>query len=166
MSEKPVKPVLLSDEDTIKAQKKLKKREQKQVLSKMIQKEIFASLPKIAELAKAMVLDELEKEKVSEEEKNPIIETPTIPVSTQAKPTHPNIICDGCEASPIVGSRYKCSICPDFDLCESCEEKGIHSHHSFLKIRRPESAPSIFVCVDADEEAQEYINNLPDEARH
>jgi len=82
MSEKPVKPVLLSDEDTIKAQKKLKKREQKQVLSKMIQKEIFASLPKIAELAKAMVLDELEKEKVSEEEKNPIIETPTIPVST------------------------------------------------------------------------------------
>lgn len=48
----------------------------------MIQKEIFASLPKIAELAKAMVLDELDKEKVSEEEKKPSTETPIIPVST------------------------------------------------------------------------------------
>lgn len=132
----------------------------------MIQKEIFASLPKIAELAKAMVLDELEKEKVSEEGKKPNIETPIIPVSAEVKATHPNIICDGCEASPIVGSRFKCAICPDFDLCESCEEKGIHSHHSFLKIRRPEAAPPIIVCVDADQEAQEYINNLPAASRH
>jgi len=29
---------------------------------------------------------------------------------------HPNIVCDGCE-NGILGTRYKCLSCPDFDLC-------------------------------------------------
>jgi hypothetical protein len=33
---------------------------------------------------------------------------------------HLDITCDGCEAEPIVGSRFKCSVCQDIDLCESC----------------------------------------------
>lgn len=39
----------------------------------------------------------------------------------------------------IVGIRYKCGNCLDFDLCEACEElDGIHdSTHVFLKIRQP-----------------------------
>lgn len=48
-------------------------------------------------------------------------------------------ICDGCNQR-IVGIRYKCAVCPDYDLCEACEPKVSTLHdatHTFLKIRRP-----------------------------
>jgi next-to-BRCA1 protein 1 len=38
--------------------------------------------------------------------------------------THLHVMCDGCSARPIQGIRYKCCNCPDYDLCESCKEKG------------------------------------------
>lgn len=49
---------------------------------------------------------------------------------------HPNVICDGCNG-PVVGTRYKCSICPDYDLCAGCEGKGIHREHSKLVFPSP-----------------------------
>jgi len=51
---------------------------------------------------------------------------------------HPGVVCDGCSGS-ISGIRYKCSSCPDFDLCATCEAKsGLHdSSHVFLKIAKP-----------------------------
>ncbi|KAL6768341.1 hypothetical protein ACKKBF_B38755 [Auxenochlorella protothecoides x Auxenochlorella symbiontica] len=33
---------------------------------------------------------------------------------------HIDITCDGCEVEPIVGNRYKCSVCEDRDLCQPC----------------------------------------------
>lgn len=41
------------------------------------------------------------------------------------------MICDGCNG-PVVGTRYKCSVCPDYDLCAACEGKGLHREHSKL----------------------------------
>lgn len=51
---------------------------------------------------------------------------------------HDNVVCDGCNGS-VVGIRYKCSVCPDYDLCESCELRGgVHdSTHPLLKITVP-----------------------------
>ncbi|OUM52267.1 hypothetical protein BVG19_g1440 [[Candida] boidinii] len=37
---------------------------------------------------------------------------------------HRGISCDGCNAFPIVGNRFKCSDCVDYDLCSDCESKG------------------------------------------
>jgi len=37
-----------------------------------------------------------------------------------AQEIHQNIICDGCEQNPLVGPRYKCKECPDYDLCAQC----------------------------------------------
>lgn len=51
---------------------------------------------------------------------------------------HCNVICDGCESGPIVGIRYKCTICPDFDFCEKCEETKWKEHgHPLIKMREP-----------------------------
>ncbi|CAF3102044.1 unnamed protein product [Rotaria sp. Silwood2] len=37
------------------------------------------------------------------------------------------IYCDGCNVSPLVGQRYYCSTCGNYDLCSACEKKG-HDH--------------------------------------
>lgn len=56
------------------------------------------------------------------------------------------IECDGCKQCPIRGVRYMCSVCADYDLCENCEQTGIHAHHPLLKIRQAAHAPSKLIC--------------------
>jgi len=51
------------------------------------------------------------------------------------KVVHKGVTCDGCKASPIVGCRFKCTTCANYDLCDSCESQGVHSEHSFLKMK-------------------------------
>ncbi len=52
---------------------------------------------------------------------------------------HFGVQCDGCDTA-VVGFRYKCVVCPDFDLCGACETKGKHSHHNMIRIAKPETA--------------------------
>ena len=49
---------------------------------------------------------------------------------------HRNVVCDGCNVSPILGVRYKCVVCEDYDLCAQCEAKDNHKH-PMLKITSP-----------------------------
>ncbi|KAM6322646.1 sequestosome-1 isoform 3-T3 [Podargus strigoides] len=49
---------------------------------------------------------------------------------------HPNVICDGCEG-PVVGARFKCTVCPDYDLCSTCEGKGVHKEHNMVMFQSP-----------------------------
>jgi hypothetical protein len=54
--------------------------------------------------------------------------------------THKNIWCNGCQNTPIVGARYKCMNCVDYDLCEKCEENSTKIHdpsHVFCKFKQP-----------------------------
>jgi hypothetical protein len=61
---------------------------------------------------------------------------------------HPRVECDGCGQAPIVGPRYKCSVCKDFDFCSTCEERRNHPH-PFLKLNRPGQAPkAMFAVID------------------
>ena len=50
---------------------------------------------------------------------------------------HNGIKCKKCFQEPIIGYRYKCSICNNFNLCEKCENENLiseeHSHY-FIKI--------------------------------
>jgi hypothetical protein len=41
---------------------------------------------------------------------------------------HRNYECDGCKATPIIGIRFHCVICEDFDLCEECKFREEHPH--------------------------------------
>ena len=54
---------------------------------------------------------------------------------------HYGINCKNCQENPIVGYRYKCSECYDYNLCQKCEEeneiKEFHNH-DFIKLRKAE----------------------------
>lgn len=60
------------------------------------------------------------------------------PWVSREKEIHFGFICDGCQMNPIVGKRYKCDTCKDFDFCEKCYEKNKESHgHKFNQIENP-----------------------------
>ena len=49
---------------------------------------------------------------------------------------HYGVKCNECQVFPIVGIRYKCLKCENFDLCEQCEGKfGENHYHILLKLR-------------------------------
>ncbi|XP_069754075.1 sequestosome-1 isoform X2 [Narcine bancroftii] len=50
---------------------------------------------------------------------------------------HPNVICDSCNG-PVIGPRYKCSVCPDYDLCGGCKGKGFHKEHEMILLQTPQ----------------------------
>jgi hypothetical protein len=47
-----------------------------------------------------------------------LFKTATTSSSTGDIEVHKNVTCDGCELSPILGARWKCSVCADYDLCD------------------------------------------------
>ena len=63
------------------------------------------------------------------------------------KIVHFGVKCDGCGTFPIIGCRFKCAVCDNFDYCEQCEKKFSEKHnHPFLKIYEPKMNPSYFKC--------------------
>merc|ERR1711874_170744 len=60
-------------------------------------------------------------------------------VSSKESQIHSGVVCDACEKAPIVGHRYKCVVCDDFDLCGSCEAAGRHPGHNMIRISNQEN---------------------------
>ena len=58
---------------------------------------------------------------------------------SMVKTTHTGIKCKNCGVFPIIGYRYKCSVCKCYNLCEACEElnsrTGKHKHN-FIQMRK------------------------------
>ncbi|CAK0841312.1 unnamed protein product [Prorocentrum cordatum] len=48
---------------------------------------------------------------------------------------HVNFVCDGCEASPILGRRYRSLTRADYDLCESCFGKTGEGGLGFQRVK-------------------------------
>ena len=74
----------------------------------------------------------------------------TDPELAESYDIHTHVHCDGplCVASnaPIVGIRYKCTVCQDVDFCEKCEALPYFNHdpyHPLLKIRKPKAAAKV-----------------------
>ena len=58
---------------------------------------------------------------------------------------HVDVICNNCLTLNFIGSRYICSECNNFNLCEYCYEKAHFSHkpgHIFIKVNKPISTDS------------------------
>ena len=76
---------------------------------------------------------------------------------------HYNIACQKCSKNPIIGIRYKCSICKDFNLCANCEEENSVSlahPHNFIKIRNATNNEIILYNNNNNKNNNNiYINN-------
>uniref|UniRef100_A0A8C6TT14 E3 ubiquitin-protein ligase MIB2 n=1 Tax=Neogobius melanostomus TaxID=47308 RepID=A0A8C6TT14_9GOBI len=58
---------------------------------------------------------------------------------------HSNIICDSCKKHGIMGMRWKCKVCFDYDLCTQCYMNNKHDlSHAFERYETAHSQP---VCL-------------------
>ncbi|KIJ42068.1 hypothetical protein M422DRAFT_780073 [Sphaerobolus stellatus SS14] len=54
---------------------------------------------------------------------------------------HREVVCDVCGWQHIEGVRYKCNVCDNYDLCESCYANNRHMSHTFMGIDRQGARP-------------------------
>jgi hypothetical protein len=52
-----------------------------------------------------------------------------------ASPWNGGYKCDGCNREDVSGPRYACTVCNDFDICQSCNDANEHSHHAMTQIK-------------------------------
>lgn len=136
------------------AKKKMRQKIRKTVKSeiKKVTREILDKAYKISDREVETIFSE-SCEKKNSEEGVPKISGTNLKNANQS--VHPDVRCDGCSVHPIIGDRYKCSICEDFDYCGNCEEKFKDTHlHPFIKIRQPKLAPSKIISIVKDENEQ------------
>ena len=55
---------------------------------------------------------------------------------------HGFVSCDVCKKK-VTGNRFKCNVCPDFDMCDSCVNEGADSLH----YDGSTGAPHLFVKI-------------------
>ena len=77
---------------------------------------------------------------------------PFLPAAAAHATRHSLVSCDHCGVDPIIGVRYKCSTCPDYDLCSSCMDAHDMEHPA--RQRHPSS--HIFLRC-----AKEYSSTKP-----
>jgi len=119
-------------------------------IASLIQSRIAEIIPEIAKKVTEEVTSSMAKSTVSS--KAEVKEEVKKPSSTVV---HERVTCDSCGKFPIVGIRYKCSICHNYDFCEDCEARGDHPH-AFLKIRTPAQAPKVLIAsMEGDAEGIE-----------
>jgi len=49
-------------------------------------------------------------------------------LKTDTKEIHYGFECDACQMFPIYGKRFTCKECPDYDLCENCNDDNHNEH--------------------------------------
>ncbi|GLC40238.1 hypothetical protein PLESTB_001310400 [Pleodorina starrii] len=57
----------------------------------------------------------------------------------ERRDVHYGAHCGACKQAPLLGKRFRCLICVDFDLCEGCFSGGHHPQHPFVVKETPQS---------------------------
>jgi hypothetical protein len=65
-----------------------------------------------------------------------VVEEARDAVEQEFGPVHRGVSCDGCGMENLVGVRFKCTVCPDYDVCSACEPAHDASH-PLIKIKQP-----------------------------
>ena len=100
----------------------------KETLAELLHEQLSLISSRVREIIKDEVLPKLQSQPQPE-----VIKAQQKPVPNN-RVVHQNARCDGCQQYPIVGVRYTCQVCPNFDFCESCETNTEHPHN-FIKIK-------------------------------
>ncbi|CAJ0582244.1 unnamed protein product, partial [Mesorhabditis spiculigera] len=74
------------------------------------------------------------------EQKKPVKQPENKKPQNTTGAAHPGVVCDGCDEQ-IVGHRFKCLVCPDYDLCAKCEQGDEHKQHVMMRIVSPDATP-------------------------
>ena len=69
---------------------------------------------------------------------------------------HDGVACDVCGTSPLVGVRYKCVNCDDFNMCEKCDASGAGEHPSDVVV-------PLGVVVEGEEGVPKLVDLLEPE---
>lgn len=77
---------------------------------------------------------------------NGVINNTSISDKKNTPINHKTVRCDSCGVYPIIGKRFKCLECHDFDFCEKCE-KTVKHDHPMLRITETESFESLLTAV-------------------
>ena len=58
--------------------------------------------------------------------------------NTECHVLHDHVVCGGCHCTDILGSRYRCTVCPNLELCKKCyHDSTVHDQtHAFEVIAR------------------------------
>jgi len=122
-----------------------------------------------AKVAKAQIFAHIVKDMVQLVRGTPQLEEAVLrllnPKPFPSKVEHPNVECDGCAESEaraeasiaagnrtvngfIAGNRWKSSVRPNYDLCDSCEKcEAYQKDAPYLKIVEPANAPEFILCA-------------------
>jgi len=99
---------------------------------------------------KVTIGSDVELATAMEEMKGPVYKF-NVEVKNEKRQATPEVCqsfsCDACER-PIVGTRYRCVSCPDYDLCKDCEESGAHFFHNMVRMAAPKKVyPQLYLSV-------------------
>ncbi|KLO18823.1 hypothetical protein SCHPADRAFT_101244 [Schizopora paradoxa] len=78
----------------------------------------------------------------------------SMPEGVAEGPTGPVhfVLCDGCKnGENIVGVRWKCLECADYDLCDKCHSTGAHDEHEMLRVEHPDDYQSVELAPLVDD---------------
>lgn len=81
------------------------------------------------------------------------------------KTSHIGVTCDDCQVQPIVGKRFKCLVCPNFDLCEKCEAKAIHGHPMARLVQNTQNQSLKQICQDFTKDSFEGKMEIEEEKK-
>ncbi len=79
---------------------------------------------------------------------------------------HVGVGCDGCQQAPIVGKRWKCRVCSNYDLCSECLGRAVHAEvkHDFREVSTKEDMEVAATKLKGqlfDDEAKKVIEVWP-----